>query len=144
MGQMDRRLGADNGAYMENLRSRLNAIGAIGKLNDAITGLTDLSHTQFLSIKLAIDKCLPSLQAVLVEVQDNRPSSIHDLNAMLLSNGLDALPTDGDVLEHDPTEQAGQVVSERAKATHPVDQSGDNSQIAPEVIEGGTPPEVSE
>ncbi|GAF92632.1 unnamed protein product, partial [marine sediment metagenome] len=48
---------------------------------------------QFNSIRLAIDKCLPSLAAIMVEVRSDAPASIHDLNSMLLSSGLPALDT---------------------------------------------------
>ena len=45
------------------------------------------------------DKLVPSMAAVQVDVRDHRPQSVHDLNAMLLSNGLDALPAPGQVID---------------------------------------------
>ncbi|GAG04782.1 unnamed protein product, partial [marine sediment metagenome] len=63
---------------------------AVDKLNSAING-EPITLVQFNSIRLAIDKCLPSLAAVFVDVAPTGPSNIHDLNAMLLSNGLPAL-----------------------------------------------------
>jgi hypothetical protein len=51
-------------------------------------------------VALAIwNKLVPSLAAMHVEIQDSRPGSVHDLNAMLLASGLDALDTDTQVIE---------------------------------------------
>jgi hypothetical protein len=44
-------------------------------------------------VALAIwNKLVPSLAAVHMEVSDSRPTSVHDLNTMLVLNGLDTLP----------------------------------------------------
>jgi hypothetical protein len=55
-------------------------------------------------VALAIwNKLVPSLAAMHVQIQDDRPKSVHDLNARLLLAGLDALPTDtAPALEHQP------------------------------------------
>ena len=45
-------------------------------------------------------KLVPSMMAIEASVHHDRPVSVHDLNAMLLSNGLDALPLPGQAIEH--------------------------------------------
>lgn len=53
-------------------------------------------------VALAIwNKLVPTLAAVAIDVRHEGPESVHDLNAMLISNGLDALP-DTATLEHVP------------------------------------------
>jgi hypothetical protein len=44
-------------------------------------------------------KLVPTMAAMHVEIQDSRPGSVHDLNAMLLASGLDALTTEPQVIE---------------------------------------------
>ena len=52
-------------------------------------------------VALAIwNKLVPSLAAIHMEVADHRPTSVHDLNAMLLSSGLDALTDDTQLIDN--------------------------------------------
>jgi hypothetical protein len=44
-------------------------------------------------------KTVPSLAAIHMEVADNRPQSVHDLNTMLVLNGLDALTGESQVID---------------------------------------------
>jgi hypothetical protein len=44
-------------------------------------------------------KLVPSMAAIAVEHHHEGPASVHDLNAMLISSGLDALPTNGQVID---------------------------------------------
>jgi hypothetical protein len=47
-------------------------------------------------VALAIwNKLVPSMAALAIEHHHDGPASIHDLNAMLLSTGLEALPSPG-------------------------------------------------
>jgi hypothetical protein len=51
-------------------------------------------------VALAIwNKLVPSRAALAVEVHHEGPASVHDLNAMLISSGLDALPVNGQVID---------------------------------------------
>ena len=51
-------------------------------------------------VALAIwNKLVPSMAAIAIEHRTEGPESIHDLNAMLLSTGLEALTTDPQVLD---------------------------------------------
>jgi hypothetical protein len=51
-------------------------------------------------VALAIwNKLVPSLAAVALEVRSEGPASVHDLNAMLISSGLDALPVSGQAID---------------------------------------------
>jgi hypothetical protein len=92
MQQVDRAPGNDLQSFGTMLRSRIDATNAVIKLNSLVNGDTEATPVQFQAIKLAIDKCLPSLAAILVEVKDDRPKSIHDLNADLLMAGVSTLP----------------------------------------------------
>ena len=47
-----------------------------------------------------INKLVPSMAALSVEVTDSRPVNVHDLNTLLTLNGLDALPLPGQAIEH--------------------------------------------
>jgi hypothetical protein len=51
-------------------------------------------------VALAIwNKLVPSLAAIHMEVADHRPTSVHDLNAMLISSGLDALTGESQLID---------------------------------------------
>ena len=90
MNQIARKPGSTLKSYGTMLRNRIDSSLAVDKLNSAIAG-EPITLVQFNSIRLAIDKCLPSLAAVFVDVAPSGPSNIHDLNAMLLSSGLQPL-----------------------------------------------------
>ena len=90
MGQALRATGMkDIASHSATLRSRIQAGIAIDKLNKAIQGTEELSVTQFNCIRLAIDKCLPSLQAVMIEMNVNDSQSPADLIAQALAAGID-------------------------------------------------------
>jgi hypothetical protein len=75
---------------------------AITTFNDALTG-GDVSPQRERIATVIWNKIVPSMAALQVEVHDARPKSTHDLNAMLLSAGLDALPTEAaPAIEHEP------------------------------------------
>jgi hypothetical protein len=90
MAQALRVQGKDIQSFGAMLRGRIDSSMAVDKLNGAIAG-EPITLTQFHAIRLAIDKCLPSLAAMVLDVVDHRPQSVHDLNARLLMSGLDPL-----------------------------------------------------
>jgi hypothetical protein len=98
MGQPARYSESTMSSFGETLRQRIHSAKAVDKLNAAIAG-EPITMVQFNSIRLAIDKCLPSLAAIMVEIKDDRPRTIHDLNAELLASGLDALDTGPQLIE---------------------------------------------
>ena len=68
-------------------------------LNEVLDGIEVTLQRE--RVALAIwNKLIPTMAALSVEVHDARPVNVHDLNAMLLSNGLDALPLPGQAIEH--------------------------------------------
>ena len=90
MNQLDRQSGKNMRSFGTLLRSRIDSSLAVDVLNAAIAG-EPITMVQFNSIRLAIDKCLPSLQAVMVDVAPTGPRDINDLNAMLLASGLQGI-----------------------------------------------------
>jgi hypothetical protein len=69
-------------------------------------------------VALAIwNKLVPSLAAIHMEVADNRPQSVHDLNTMLVLNGLDALTGESQVI--DTTENSDQATEESERGAPP-------------------------
>ena len=110
MNQPARIQGKDIQSFGNMLRSRIDSSLAVDKLNAAING-EPITLVQFNSIRLAIDKCLPSLAAMVLQIQDDRPESIHDINARLLASGLsDHIFPDSPALEH---AQENAIVSEK-------------------------------
>ena len=89
MGQALRRTESkDIASFGDTLRKRIDAGMAVKVLNQAVRG-DDVSRLQLDAVRIAIDKCLPSLAAVAVAIHDASPDSIHDLNALLLTSGVD-------------------------------------------------------
>ena len=75
-------------SFGERLRERIDADLAVKQMMAAINGDIELSQTQAQMIRLALDKCLPNLQAVAVAVHNSEPQSRHDVDAMLLAAGI--------------------------------------------------------
>ena len=95
----------DIASHSGTLRERIKAGMAVDKLNKAIAGTEELSVTQFNCIRLAIDKCLPSLQAIMVHMNVEKADSMPDLIAQAQEAGIDPsqlidMP-EKKVIEHD-------------------------------------------
>ncbi|GAG15494.1 unnamed protein product [marine sediment metagenome] len=74
------------------MRKALNVTMAADVLNRCINEIPVSMQAE--RVALAIyNKTVPSLAAVALEIHDDRPVNVHDLNAMLLSSGLPALDT---------------------------------------------------
>lgn len=76
----------------EYLVRSVNVGKAASTLNDMLHDIEVSPQRERTAIEIW-RKLVPSLQAVAIEIQDARPVNVHDLNAMLLHSGLDALPT---------------------------------------------------
>jgi hypothetical protein len=94
-------------AYWETIRERIDAGKAVGNLNRMVDGI-ELPAQQERATLFIINKLLPSLQAVAVQVQHTQPASKGDIDALLLSSGIkpDLLPgwkkTHADPIASDP------------------------------------------
>lgn len=75
------------GGFGPTLRKRIDAALAIDVIHNALKG-KETTRIQLDAAKVALNKCLPDLQAVTMDVTDKRMSSLHDVNARLLLNGL--------------------------------------------------------
>ena len=107
MNQLTRRPGKDLSSFGTRLRNRIDSTNAVDVLNAAIAG-KPITMVQFNSIRLAIDKCLPSLQAVMVDVAPTGPRDINDLNAMLLASGLQGIDsTEENIIDAESDSEGG-------------------------------------
>jgi hypothetical protein len=75
----------------ETLRDRIQSGMAATVINQALNGV-DVPRKQLDTAIFVVGKFLPSYAAVAMAVHEDRPESIHDLNSMLLSNGINVLP----------------------------------------------------
>ena len=97
-------------SYGEVIKKGLRVRNAINVLNACIDGGDSPPTLQQERVAIVIfNKFVPSLQAVAMEIRSEGPASIHDLNAMLLSTGLEALPS--------PSQQPIDNVEEKVVAT---------------------------
>jgi hypothetical protein len=100
---MQQRVAERATSLSEVMRKGVNVTLAAKVLNRCIQGDDTVTPQMERVATVIYNKMVPSYAALQVEIQDNRPQSAHDLNAMLLSAGLDALPTDtAPVIEHVP------------------------------------------
>ena len=114
MNQLDRRK-EDYGAVIKKgleVRNAVSVLNAclIGRVS--AEGMPDIEPPTLQQERVAIvifNKFVPSLAAIQLQVEDNRPKSVHDLNTMLVLNGLPALP-DTTAIEH---AQENAIVSEK-------------------------------
>ena len=73
----------------DNLRNQLKAGQAVDLINDLITGkLAECSRQRLTAARIALNKCLPDLQAVGILIEDNRGKTKDDIDAMLMAAGL--------------------------------------------------------
>ena len=88
MQQLDRR----KESLSEVMRRSVSVRDAASILNDCMLGGKQPPTIQQERVALAVyNKMVPAYAALVVEIQDSRPTSVHDLNSMLISSGLDAL-----------------------------------------------------
>ena len=97
---------------------RTTKVGLAAKtLNDILDGV-DVSAQRERAAYEIWRKLVPSMQAIAIEHRAEGPASIHDLNAMLLSTGLEALPSpDTQVIES--TQEKVVAVQEKLEGAAP-------------------------
>ena len=83
----------------EYMVQSVNVGKAAATLNDMLHELPVSPQRERTAVEIW-RKLVPSMMAIEASVHHDRPGSVHDLNAMLLSNGLDALPLPGQAIEH--------------------------------------------
>lgn len=89
MGWENRRLESrGRGTSPNNLRAKIQASQAIDTLNRVIQGTEEVSQTRLKAIQIALNKCLPDLQMVAVDINDNRPATMEDINSRMAMLGL--------------------------------------------------------
>jgi hypothetical protein len=91
----------DKESLSEVMRRSVSVRDAASILNDCMSPGKDKPPTiQQERVALAVyNKMVPAYAALVVEIQDNRPQSVHDLNAMLVLNGLDALTGESQAID---------------------------------------------
>ena len=82
-----------------DIRRRIDAGQAVNVLNDTLNERRAPCHIMLGFCKLALSKVCPDLQAVAIAVKDERPMTRHDIDALLMSAGLQPDVIFGDVLE---------------------------------------------
>jgi hypothetical protein len=88
MGQPLRNTQARPPAYWETIRDRIKCGKAVDVVNQALNG--DVLPTQQLNTALfVINKMLPSLQAIAVQVEHKVSATLPELEARALAAGLD-------------------------------------------------------
>ena len=95
--------------YSVVMRKAININQAAKVLNRCIHGDDSVTAQMERVAVVLFNKFVPSLAAIQLQVEDNRPKSVHDLNTMLVLNGLPALP-DTTAIEH---AQKNAIVSEK-------------------------------
>ena len=91
MPQAIRDSGKDLASYRDTMRKRIKLGRAITNINRAMEG-EEVGMVALQTSMEVYKKEMPSYAAIAIEHRTTGPQSIHDLNAMLLSSGLDALP----------------------------------------------------
>jgi hypothetical protein len=88
MGQPLRNTQARPPAYWETIRDRIKCGKAVAVVNQALNG--DVLPTQQLNTAIfVINKMLPSMQAIAVQVEYKVSASMSDLEARALAAGMD-------------------------------------------------------
>jgi hypothetical protein len=92
----------DKESLSEVMRRSVSVRDAASILNDCMV-LTEGKPPPTIQqerVALAVyNKMVPAYAALVIEIQDSRPTSVHDLNAMLISSGLDALTGESQVID---------------------------------------------
>jgi len=71
------------------LRKRIEAGKAVHLLNQLITGeVEEISLTRFNAMRVALNKCLPDLKAIELDITDKRQVTKEDIDQMLMEAGL--------------------------------------------------------
>ena len=90
-------------AFWETVQERINTAKAVELINTAMDGDEEISPQQERCAMFTIRQFCPALQAVAVDITDNRPASAHDLLAQAMNAGIDTrllfggqLPLEGD------------------------------------------------
>lgn len=111
MGQVVRQTKERPDAYWETLRERINAGKAVNVINKALKEQDVKPHALSTAI-FVINKLLPSLQAVAVQVQQTESMSRHDIDALLLGTGLNPKLIEGftDNNNDDNQEDTGELI----------------------------------
>jgi hypothetical protein len=100
MNQLNRTDAKEN--YGEVIKKGLEVRKAINVLNACLSPGDYPPTLQQERVAIVIfNKFVPSLQAIAMEIRADGPTSVYDLNAMLLANGLDVLP-DTQLIESTP------------------------------------------
>ena len=99
MNQIARQTAERPQAYWETIRDRIDTATAVGVLNKLIKGKQykskDITVMQATMAWNIVNKMLPSLQAVALRVEQADPLTRHDLDALMLSTGIDPSLIDG-------------------------------------------------
>ena len=87
MAQNVRSAGKRPDAFWETIRDRIDTAHAVTVYNEYVAGKHDDLQRAALAWK-AIDKQLPSMQALAIQVQEANPATKHDIDAMLMAEGI--------------------------------------------------------
>jgi len=104
-------------SYWQTIRERIDCGAAITLLNRVVNG-GECSQAQLQASMFIVNKLLPSLQAIPLDVTDQSANTITDLQAMALEHGVDPTlllsPDQGISAKLDPPEEtpAGGVAPE--------------------------------
>jgi hypothetical protein len=100
---MQQRVAERATSLSEVMRKGVNVTLAAKVLNRCIQGDETVTAQMERVATVIYNKMVPSYAAIQVDIVADRPDNVFALNAMLLSAGLDALPTeDKPVIEHVP------------------------------------------
>lgn len=75
-------------AYWNTIQERIECGKAVKVVERALMGDKTLTDNQIKVALFLINKFVPSLQAVAVRIEDNRPTSWADLESLALSHGI--------------------------------------------------------
>ena len=76
-------------AYYETLKDRINAGAAVKVLNDVVATDKPIVYHKLQAAMFIINKLLPSMQAIAVQVEHKISASREDIMARALSKGID-------------------------------------------------------
>ena len=75
-------------AYWQTIQERIDCAKAVKVLNESMEPDADISEMQFKASVFIVNKMLPSLQAVAVQVHESNPATRGDIDALMTTSGL--------------------------------------------------------